>query len=178
MPDHEGLTSSVGDRFSLDDFKTWGMFRIEDLFEVRKGKRVTKANRLPGRTRFIGASDRRNGITDFTALDPIFEAHSISIPYNGSVGYAFYQDAPYFASDDVQVLVPRGEISRWAMLFVATAVRFEKDRYSYGYKWHLERMRNTTIRLPSTPAGGPDWQRMEDFMKGLPFASTLVKVEG
>ena len=177
VPTHDGLAGAAGPHVPLDSFTTWAHFRIDELFEVEKGKRVTKASRFPGTTRFVGASDRRNGITDHTALEPMFPAHTLSVPYNGSVGHAFYQDAPYFASDDVQVLRPKGEISRWAMLFAAVAVRHEKDRFSYGYKWHLERMRSTTIRLPALSDGTPDWEGMERYMRGLPFSAALEREE-
>lgn len=175
IPSHEGFSGAAGPRLPLSSFAGWAHFRIDELFEVKKGKRVTKADRVSGDTRFIGASDRNNGITDRTALEPMFPAHTLTVPYNGSVGYAFYQDEPYFAADDVQVLVPRQEISRWAMLFVAVAVRFEKDRFSYGYKWHLDRMRATTIRLPVTSNGAPDWDGMSRYMQGLPFSGALAQ---
>ena len=174
IPSHDGLAGSIEPHIALDCFRSWTHFRIDDLFRVEKGKRVTKSSRAPGRTPFIGATDGRNGITDYTALDPIFPAHTLTVPYNGSVGYAFYQDKPYFASDDVQVLIPREDISRWAMLFVAVAVRLEKERFSYGYKWHLERMRATTIRLPVTIDGNPDWDGMSRYMQGLPFSAALA----
>ncbi len=55
-----------------------------------------------------------------------------------------------------------------------TAIRFEKWRFSYGYKWNLTRMKKTTIRLPATPTGDPNWDYMERFMKGLPFSAALA----
>lgn len=177
VPTHDGLAASARSQQALPDIDTWGEFHIDELFEVKKGKRVTKANRAPGATRFIGATEKNNGITDMCDLEPIFPGHTISVPYNGSVGFAFYQDEPYFASDDVQVLVPRVEVSRFALLFVAAMVRYEKDRFTYGYKWHLERMRSTTIRLPVLSDGSPDWVLMDEYMQGLPFSAALVGPE-
>lgn len=178
IPANDALRGTVEAYRPLDDFTTWGDFRIESLFIVEKGKRVTKASRQPGGTPFVGALDKKNGVADHCDLDPIFPAHTLTVPYNGNgVGMAFYQDKPYFASDDVQVLRPREDVTRWAMLFVATMIRFEKERFSYGYKWHLERMRATTIRLPVTADGLPDWEGMSRYMRGLPFSATLASEE-
>ncbi len=60
-----------------------------------------------------------------------------------------------------------------ALLFVSAMVRFEKERFSYGYKWHLERMRRTTIKLPVLEDGSPHWQNMKRYMLGLPFSAAL-----
>lgn len=175
IPTHNGLTASVVNRVALRSRDTWYDFELADLFVIKKGKRVTKADRTPGSTPFIGATDRNNGVTDMTFLDPIFDPHSLTVPYNGSVGYAFYQDKPYFASDDVQVLVPRDEgVDKWAMLFAATMIRFEKDRFTYGYKWNLARMKTTTIKLPATDAGAPDWPYMSRYMQGLPYSAAIA----
>jgi hypothetical protein len=160
---------------AFEDTIAWRPFPLESLFSIRKGRRVTAAQRDPGSTRFIGASEYNNGITDYCDLDPIFDGHCLTVPYNGnSVGVAFYQDKPFFASDDVQVLIPKGTVSRWAMLFVAAMIRFERSRFSYGYKWNMARMRKTEIRLPATPDGAPDWARMEEAMRDLPFSSAVA----
>lgn len=174
VPTHDGLSAPVGSHVQLPDLLTWSDFALGELFEVKKGKRVTKAARTAGSTRFIGASDKRNGITDHCDLVPNFEAGTLTVPYNGSVGFAFYQDKPYFACDDIQVLVPRTPMNKWVLLFIATMVRYEKGRFTYGYKWHMARMRKTTIKLPATSTGDPDWCFMESFMKGLPFSAAIA----
>nr|WP_176705478.1 restriction endonuclease subunit S [Arthrobacter sp.]AXV46524.1 restriction endonuclease subunit S [Arthrobacter sp.] len=174
IPSHEGLSSAAASHVDLEGLAQWESFAIEKLFEVKKGKRVTKADMIPGSTRFVGASDRNNGVTATCDLAPIFPAHTISVPYDGSIGYAFYQDQPFFALDSVQVLLPRHDVSRLALLFVTAMIRFEKYRFNYGYKWHLKRMRATTIRLPVLESGSPDWDGMDRYMSGLPFSSALI----
>lgn len=174
VPSHSGLQRSLAPRLGLTDPKRWVDYPLDDLFTIKKGKRVTKAHRKPGDTPFIGASDSNNGITDWNDIEPIFPAGTITVPYNGSVGYSFFQNQPYFASDDIQVLIPKQELSHWVLLFISTMIRHEKDRFTYGYKWNLARMKKTTLRLPATPSGDPDWDYMERFMKGLPFSAALA----
>lgn len=174
IPTYDGLSRAVAVDVDLSDSQQWPLFALEDLFTVKKGRRVTKAQRVPGPTRFIGASEKNNGITDMCDLEPMFEAHCLTVPYNGSVGFAFYQDQPFWASDDVQVLVPKDNVTRWALLFVATIIRVEKTRFSYGYKWNMARMKKTAVRLPADDEGKPDWAYMDSVMRGLPFSAAVA----
>ncbi|QZE26566.1 restriction endonuclease subunit S [Brevibacterium casei] len=174
IPTYEGLARSVAPATNLISPGEWPLFRLDHLFVVKKGKRVTKAQRTPGSTRFIGASEKNNGITDMCDLDPMFEAHCLTVPYNGSVGFSFYQDQPFWASDDVQVLIPKDDVTRWALLFVAAIIRVEKTRFSYGYKWNMARMKKTAIRLPADASGQPDWAYMDSVMRGLPFSAAVA----
>lgn len=174
MPTHDGLQASLESKAELTSSETWGQFEIGHLFTVKKGRRVTRTERSPGSTRFIGASERNNGVTDHCDLPPIFPENVITVPYNGnSVGWAFYQDKPFFACDDVNVLIPKDPMSKWVLLFVCAVLKHGKQRYTYGYKWTKTRMESTSIRIPLDNSGGPDFAYMENVMKGLPFSSAL-----
>lgn len=174
IPSIEGLRKPNGPRVAMSEVSDWGDFRIDHLFDIHKGKRLTKADRKPGTVRFIGASDKRNGVTDHIEGPAQFDGGCLTVPYNGSVGYAFYQDQPFSASDDVNVLVARSPRSRLQLLFVAAMIRHEKSRYSYGYKWNLDRMGPSTIRLPKDAQGEPDWEYMESVMGGMPFSRLVA----
>jgi type I restriction enzyme M protein len=58
-------------------------------------------------------------------------------------------------------------------MFLTTIIRLEKYRFNYGRKWNKKRMEESSIKLPSTAGGKPDWRFMEDFIKGLPYSSGL-----
>jgi hypothetical protein len=77
----------------------------------------------------------------------------------------------------VQVLIPPSKVDPGALLFISVILRRERYRYSFGRKWHLERMKETKIRLPATSAGEPDWKTMSNYMKGLPFATGALGEE-
>lgn len=176
LPTHDGLANAAGEPVAFIDpnGSGWLDFPLQDLFEVKKGRRVTKADRSPGATRFIGASEKNNGITDLADLAPIFPSGTMTVVYNGnSVGNAFFQDQDYFACDDVNVLVPKHPMSRWVQLFIAAIIKHGRSRFTYGYKWTLSRMKTTTVRLPMDANGDPDWAYMESFMKGLPFSAVI-----
>jgi len=152
----------------------WKAFTLQDLFNIRKGQRLTKANMLPGTIPYIGASDASNGVTAHIGQKPIHKGGTITVSYNGSVAEAFYQPVDYWATDDVNVLYPKGfKLTPPSALFICTVIRMEKYRFNYGRKWHLDRMREASIKLPVTTAGMPDWDYMERFMNTLPYSSQL-----
>lgn len=176
VPTYEGLSRPAAMPVELSDpaGPTWRAFRLDSLFSIKKGRRVTKAQRSAGDVPFVGASERNNGITDHSNLTAQHPAGTITVAYNGnSVGFAFPQPAPYFACDDVNVLYPLAPMDLWVQLFVCAVIRYERTRYTYGYKWTLARMKATTIRLPSQTSGQPDWEYMRGVMKGLPFSAAL-----
>lgn len=173
VPTVAGLSRALDHSVRLADAPNWQLFRLDELFEIRKGHRLTKSDRRAGDTRYIGATEFNNGVTDMCDVSPNAPAHTLSVAYNGSVGSTFYQDQAYFACDDVNILVPRTEVSKWTLLFVAAAIKHERHRFTYGYKWTLARMRETTIRLPVNDEGHPDWSYAESMMRGLPFSAAI-----
>lgn len=151
----------------------WQSFKLSNMFSLRKGKRLTKANMTVGNTPFIGSIDSKNGITAMIGQTPIHEGNTISVSYNGSVAEAFYQPTPFWATDDVNVLYPNFDMTPAIALFLCTVIRQEKYRFNYGRKWHLERMEQSVIKLPTNQAGQPDWDFMGNYIKTLPFSSQL-----
>lgn len=158
---------------SLNNVTNWKSFLLSDLFSLKKGKRLTKAQMTPGNTPFIGAIDGHNGVSNFIARTASHPANTLTVNYNGSVAEAFYQPAPFLCSDDVNVLYPKFPMTPALGLFIATLIRQEKYRFNYGRKWHLERMAQSTIRLPTKADGSPDWGWMEGYIKTLAFSAQL-----
>ena len=156
--------------------ETWKAFCLGDYFDIKKGKRLTSDDQTEGITPYIGAIDSNNGIANYIGQDAIHDGNTISLSYNGSVGEAFYQPKPFWATDDVNVLYFREEngvaFNKHIALFVCAVLRQEKYRYSYGRKWVLESMKSTIIKLPEK-SGKPDWLYMENYMKSLPYGDRI-----
>jgi hypothetical protein len=158
----------------LSEPTTWPKHRLGQLFEIRKGKRLTKAQMTPGQTPFIGAIDNNNGLTVFIGQPTIHDGNTITVNYNGNgVAEAFYQAKPFWCSDDVNVLYPKFNLTPATALFIATVIRLERYRFNYGRKWHMERMRSAVLRLPAKTDGTPDWKYMENYVGSLPFSSQI-----
>ncbi len=84
-----------------------------------------------------------------------------------------YQAEPYWSTQDVNTLYPKFSMTPAIGLFIATLIRRERYRFSYGRKWHLDRMKTSTIRLPVTEDGQPDFDFMDRYIKSLPYSSQI-----
>ena len=171
----------------------WRPFCRGRLFDIRKGSRLTSDDQEEGNNNYIGAIDSNNGIAKHIGQNPIHEGNTISLSYNGSVGEAFYQPEPYWATDDVNALYSKYEgFNSFIGLFLVAVIRQEKYRFSYGRKWTLEKMKVSEIFLPiqhhadGTPfvdpafkysdAGYvPDWEFMENYIKSLHHTPLTTK---
>lgn len=148
------------------DTRGWGSFALGTLFNIVKGKRLTKAEMKSGETPFIGSSALNNGCTAMIGNDKNqHPENTITVCYNGSVGETFYQDQPYIASDDVNVLYPKFTMNRQIALFIVPLIKGVSSRYDYIDKWKKEAMEADKIYLPVDKNGDPDWDYMEEYMK-------------
>lgn len=83
----------------------WGNFQVQDIFDIKPGKRLTKGNMIPGNTPFIGATDSNNGITCFCGNhNASLDSDVLGVNYNGSVVDNFYHPYRALFSDDVKRL--------------------------------------------------------------------------
>ena len=146
----------------------WKPFALGLIFDIKKGTRLTKADMQEGEINFIGASAMNNGVTaKIGNTECLHPANTITVSYNGSVGEAFYQDAPFWASDDINVLYPKFKLSRQIAFFMIPYIRAIGKRYAFVDKWRLEIMEKDCIPLPVTSSGNPDFDYMEQSMKAI-----------
>lgn len=145
------------------DISSWKLFQISELFNVQKGKRLTKADMKDGKIRFIGASAINNGITAYISNDEhLHPQNTITLSYNGSIGEAFYQDEMFWASDDVNVLYPKFKMNREMAFFIIPLLKTAGKRYAFIDKWKKEDMEKSKIPLPVDKDGNPDYKYMEN----------------
>ena len=148
------------------DTREWASFALGALFNIVKGKRLTKAEMKSGETPFIGSSALNNGCTAMIGNDKNqHPENTITVCYNGSVGETFYQNKPYIASDDVNVLYPKFTMNRQIALFIVPLIKGVSSRYDYIDKWKKETMEADKIYLPVDKTGQPDWAYMEEYMR-------------
>lgn len=178
------------------DVGSWKEFTFSDIFEIKKGFYNKKPEHIDeGHIRFLGATEKNNGVTEYYTLDEIknstktgdgknaplsqklFPPNALCVTNNGSVGFAYYQDEEFSCSHDVNPLyIKDREFNKYTALFVATVIEQDRYRWAYGRKWRPERMVNSKIKLPSTPQGEPDWDFMENFMKSL-YDEMLIDIK-
>lgn len=109
-----------------------------------------------------------NGCTAMVGnTENMHPANTITVCYNGSVGETFYQDQPFLASDDVNVLYPKFDMTKEIALFIAPLIKSVSARYNYVDKWKQEEMIAGAIKLPVDLSGEPDWAYMDEYMSAV-----------
>ena len=145
----------------------WKPFKMEDMFYIYPGKRLTKSDMVNGKRPFVGATDSNNGITNWVGnINDSLDRNVIGVNYNGSVGEAFYHPYECIFSDDVKRLhLKHGDNTKYVSLFIKACILSQKKVFSYGYKFNGERMNRHSIVLPVTEKGSPDWEYMDSKMR-------------
>jgi hypothetical protein len=174
ISDYELKKEPVLNRMLELNTYNWKRFRYDEIFDIKKGNRLTKANMIEGNINFIGASKFNNGLTaKISNSEHIHSANTITLSYNGSIGEAFYQSEPFWATDDVNVLYLKYKLNPYTAMFLCTLLPIEKYRWGFGRKWDKEMMQESTIKLPVTKDNIPDWQFMENYIKSLPYSKSI-----
>lgn len=152
----------------LED-REWKSFSIASVASISPGKRLTKADMLPGKMPFIGASDSCNGITEFTSnKNESEDSNVLGVNYDGSVVENFYHPYRAVFSDAVKRLhLLDHEGNQYIYLFLKTTILKQKSKYQYAYKFNEARLKRQRILLPATPSGDPDYAFMEAYGKQL-----------
>jgi hypothetical protein len=167
-------TKNKQKQFASFNSEKLGEFLLGDLFTFHKGKHLAKEDMLEGPTNFVGAISENNGVRQLINAAPIYQPNCITINYNGSVGEAFYQSAPFWSSGDVNVLYAKNwTLNKYIAMFVITVIKANRYKFSYGRKWTLEKMKGSTVKLPVASDGSPDWVYMEQFIKSLPYGDRI-----
>ena len=150
----------------LVDIQGWKSFCLGKLFDVVKGTRLTKADQRDGQINFISASSFNNGIAATISNDDhIHPGNTMTVSYNGSdIGRTFYQEEPFWASDDVNVLYPKFPLTKNIALFIAPIIKTVGGSHVYKNKWLQEDMKVAEIMLPVASDGNPDWDYMDRYM--------------
>ena len=97
----------------------------------------------------------------------IHSGNKITVTYNGSVGESFYQPFPFWASDDVNVLYPKENLSESQCLFFLAPLRKKGKRYGYAFKWAKEIMEQDFICVPIKSDGSIDYAFMETYVNAI-----------
>ncbi|MCM1220855.1 MAG: restriction endonuclease subunit S [Lachnospiraceae bacterium] len=161
--------------YNIADTVGWKDYTMDSLFHFVKGKRLTKEDMIPGNLNFLGAISENNGVREKIETGYCWDSNCITVNYNGSVGEAFYQLEPFWASDDVNVLYAKDfwKMNKYNAMFLITVIKANKYRFGYGRKWTIEKMKETVIKLPSQADGTPDFMYMENYIKSLSYSDRI-----
>ena len=151
---------------SMIDSHDWEPFQIDTIFNILPGKRLVAADSTPGDRPFIGALDNSNGVARFVSdKNESLDKNVLGVNYNGNgMVIGFYHPYECIFSDDVKRFhLKDREDDPFVLLFMKTAILMQKQKFGYLYKFNADRMAHTSIMLPVTDAGQPDYDFMESF---------------
>lgn len=159
--------------------KEWGEFEIKEIFTIKSGKRLTKADMKKGVKPFIGATDSNNGITEFVSnTNKSEDCNVLGVNYNGSVVENFYHPYTALFSDDVKRLSLKTENgNKYLFLFLKTQIIKQKQKYQYGYKFNETRMNKQKIMLPINANQQPDYEYMKNYIKRLEYQKLMAYIK-
>jgi hypothetical protein len=188
IPNFSGLKDPVSETKVNFDTTTWSYFNFVDIFDIKKGKRQTRtqikeslSDENVSLIPFVAAKADNNAVRELCGFEPLCTELAITVNYNGSVGEAFFQDKPFYASDDIIILTPKKNkaganlysFTPEIAMFFTTVIRAEKYRFNYGRKWNLKRFKTDKIKLPKKEDGTPDFLWMSNYIKSLSYSSAL-----
>ncbi|WP_121044990.1 restriction endonuclease subunit S [Helicobacter pylori] len=153
---------------------TWQNFKLGDLFEIERGARLTKANRIKGTRPLVTAGYENYGVAEYISNheQKVFKGNTITIDMFAN---AFYRYGEYSADDNILVLTPKFTMSHRIGLCVTARINAVlKAKFSYGKQYRQKDFNVTTISLPTTQDGGMDF----NFMHTLINALTKQTIQG
>jgi len=157
--------------------ENWKLFNFDEVFDIDKGEgpNIKWAKENKGDTPLISSTKYNNGIAVMVNYETTHSKKTITVASNGSVGSAFYQEKPYCATGDVNVLTPKFKINKYIALFFITLIESEKHKFGYGRKWGARRMRKSQFKLP-IKNNKINFKFMEEFIKNTNY-SKYIKEE-
>lgn len=153
--------------------ENWKSFQYQEFFEIT-GTKTTPVLELEeygnGKYPYVTTQATNNGVKGF--YDYYTENGNVITMDSAVLGYCSYQPLSFSASDHVEKLIPKFIMNKYVALFISTIINAEQYRYNYGRKCSQERMKKSYIKLPSKN-GVPDFEFMENYIKSLPYSSSI-----
>lgn len=154
------------------DQRVWKWFTVGKVFHIDTTVHSIKQDMDKGDVPFVSRSALNNGVSDYVNgfEHKSYASGCITIGAEGKV--AFFQPKPFIPG--VKVYTLRHEkMNACVAMFVCTILNMELYRYNYGNARIVDKIKRENIRLPATSDGSPDWDWMENYIKGLPYSSAL-----
>lgn len=165
----------------IDKNVNWNNFPIADIFNIKSGKRLTKADMKIGNIPFISAADNNNGVTNFISnSNESLDKNVLGVNYDGNGGMviSFYHPYECIFSDSVKRFhFKNTQDDKYVFLFTKVSILKQRDKYRYGYKFNETRMKKQQIMLPVDFKGEPDYEFMHNYMLYLEQKKILEYLE-
>lgn len=157
----------------------WKTFKFGEVFkEIKRGKRLKKADHIEGTIPYVSSTSLNNGIDAFIGNqdDVRTFSNNLTIANSGSVGSSFYHSYEYIASDHVTSLTLENA-DKYIYLYMSTIVNRLSEKYSFNREINDKRIFRETLLLPIDENGNPHRNYMSKFMQYIETEKLQIALE-
>lgn len=157
------------------DISEWGTFYLCDIFNIDPGTKLDKIKMDTSieEINFVGRSNANNGVTQkckrIDGLEPYPKGY-LTLALGGAyLGSCFVQNGPFYTSQNVNVLIPKENMSDLTKQFIATAIFIESQNNYQAFIKELNAHVKTdfVIKLPCKVDRTPDYEAMDCYMQKI-----------
>lgn len=168
--------------------ENWKYFHLYDIFDIDSGNKFDKS-KMDTKVEiinFVGRSNFNNGVTQKVNLVDGIQPYNegcLTLALGGAyLGSCFIQEAPFYTSQNVVVLIPKNNLSFETMQFIATTIFVESQNNYEAFIKELNKhiKKDFKIKLPVNEQNEIDIVYMDNFIKSLHSKSNdnIMKIYG
>jgi restriction endonuclease S subunit len=164
--------SKLDNKISIENIE-FSNYLIKDIFEVTgtKTTSVTELNKIgDGEYPYVTTSSKnfgQNGKFD------LYTENGYVLTLESAVnGVCFYQDKNFSASDHVEKLTPKNNVSKEFLIYVSVLINKQTFRFNYGRKANQDRIKNMVISLPVIN-GNINYEFIDDFIGSMEYSGQI-----
>lgn len=153
--------------------KEWQPVGLAQYFEFKRGRESNMAALRGGNTPLVSAKSVNNGVKAFvkTCRDTVDgDCVTLNNDGDGGAGLAYYQPAAMALDTHVTALIPKQQISGYAMLFIARCISGLHGFFGHGLSISAKRATRVRVMLPVDDTGKPDFAYMEQYAMNMMLA--------
>ena len=164
------LAERIGDLEHVDvpalDEKEWAPVKLSRYFEFKRGRESNMAALEDGHTPLVSAKSVNNGVKGFVNTPRTIvsgDCITLNNDGDGGAGLAYYQPADMALDTHVTALIPKADMSRYAMLFISRCISGLHGFFGHGLSISTPRAKRIRVMLPIDDTGEPDFAYMEQY---------------
>lgn len=166
---HQEIEYTKSDEISINQNDCEDVY-LFDLFIIERGKSKSLCDLISDDGLFpvVSSTNGNNGISAYTNEEPKYtDVPCLTIAINGSIGSCFLQKEAFHATADVAILKPKFDLNKYNAVYISALLRKEgRLKYSYGRKWSVDALKNTSLKLP-TKDGNVDWTLISSYIENI-----------
>jgi hypothetical protein len=156
----------------------WKEFDFNVVFDFKRGKRLVTLDQTDGEIAYISSTKTNNGIDNYISPPDYMTIYNnvMTINNSGSVGYVFFHSYDFVCSDHCTVISIKDKsivLNSFIAIFLKPIIESVKPKYNFAREISDARLNKEKISLPVDSKGKPDWTYMENYIKSLPYSSSI-----